>query len=96
MMRKFIHGFRSYIIKGKQGFLLSLFYASEAALTECASEELCPNTTIDKYTDAEKSAAVWFTLIGGGHHAWPVSSDSGFNANDLILDFFNTIGENAP
>lgn len=72
------------------------FYASEAALTECASEELCPNTTIDKYTDAEKSAAVWFTLIGGGHHAWPVSSDSGFNANDLILDFFNTIGENAP
>lgn len=67
------------------------WYVSEAELTQCTSEELCPGTMIDKYTDGQTDTAVWFALIEDGHHAWLKKEVSGFSANELILDFFDSI-----
>ena len=32
---------------------------------------------------------VWSVKIDGGEHVWPTEDIAGFNANELILDFFD-------
>ena len=56
--------------------------------------DLTDSTSIYKYSSDKNDNQVWHTLIKGGHHGWQIEKYNGFNANDLILEFFNEIIKN--
>lgn len=51
---------------------------------------LAKNVSLFRYYDETRSQSVWHVIINGGHHGWPEEKYSGFDANGLILDFFDS------
>ncbi|MCR5383721.1 MAG: hypothetical protein K6E72_03655 [Saccharofermentans sp.] len=44
---------------------------------------------MQKHRARRVRSLMWSVKIDGGEHVWPTEDIAGFNANELILDFFD-------
>lgn len=59
-------------------------------LTETEEVSLSDRSTLTKATSPSVSNEVWTVVIDKGGHSWPEEQLHGFNANPLILEFFES------
>jgi len=60
-------------------------------LDEFKKVEISDKAAAYKYSSKENDNLVWYIEIEGYSHSWPQGADiSGFNANDVILEFFSS------
>lgn len=67
------------------------YFVSANKLTQIQTEELSEKTELTKYYEEGKKQQVWQVLIKDGRHSWPKEKNCGFDVNELILDFLDTI-----
>jgi len=64
------------------------YWAQANGLSASGTEQLSGVAELTKYTAFLNKTQVWSVKIDGGEHVWPTEDIAGFNANELILDFF--------
>ncbi|MCR5384844.1 MAG: prolyl oligopeptidase family serine peptidase [Saccharofermentans sp.] len=65
------------------------YWAQANGLSASGTEQLSGVAELTKYTAFLNKTQVWSVKIDGGEHVWPTEDIAGFNANELILDFFD-------
>ena len=65
------------------------YWAQANGLSASGTEQLSGVAELTKYTAFLNKTQVWSVKIEGGEHKWPTEELAGFNANELILDFFD-------
>ena len=65
------------------------YWAQANGLSASGTEQLSGVAELTKYTAFLNKTQVWSVRIDGGEHVWPTEDIAGFNANELILDFFD-------
>ena len=64
------------------------YWAQANGLGASGKEQLSGRAELTKYTALLNKTQVWSVKIEEGEHEWPAEDVAGFNANELILDFF--------
>ena len=65
------------------------YWAGANGLDHVEKEQLSDRAEVVKHSSASKKNAVWHVVITDGYHSWPQEQYVGFNANGLILEFFD-------
>ena len=65
------------------------YWAQANGLKASGTEQLSDKAELTKYTAFLNKKQVWTVKIDGGKHEWPTKDIAGFNANELILNFFD-------
>ena len=65
------------------------YWAQANGLKASGTKQLSDKAELAKYTAFLNKTQVWSVKIDGGKHEWPTEDKAGFNANELILDFFD-------
>ena len=65
------------------------YWAKANGLSASGTEQLSDKAELVKYTAFLNKKQVWSVKIEDGEHKWPTEELAGFNANELILDFFD-------
>lgn len=65
------------------------YWVSANGLDSSSVEKLSDQAELTKYTAFLNKTQVWSVKIEGGEHVWPTEDIAGFDANDLILDYFD-------
>lgn len=58
-------------------------------LSELEEVKLSDRATAYKYSGSENDNLVWYIEIKDGSHSWPVTDTAGFDANEVILEYFS-------
>ena len=66
------------------------WFAESQGLSTEKETELAPGVVLFKYLEAGGTQKVWHVIVKDGHHGWFEKKYSGFDANDIILDFFDS------
>ena len=64
------------------------YWASANGLGSSSTVTLSDKAELTKYDDFFSKPQVWTVVIQDGEHVWPKEDIAGFDANSLILDFF--------
>lgn len=65
------------------------YFADSMELEQEEIIELSPISSLTMQFSKNNPCQVWQVVIDGGHHGWPQESFTGFDTNQLILDFFD-------
>lgn len=64
------------------------YFSETMKLEHTETIQLSKKSTLTKYSSDSSKNKVWHVLITDGRHSWPSMESSGFDTNELILDFF--------
>jgi polyhydroxybutyrate depolymerase len=65
------------------------YWKNANGLDEFERAALSDKATVDRYSSKTNDNLVWYVEIEGGGHSWPNTQTAGFDADDLILDYFS-------
>ncbi len=65
------------------------YWKNANGLDESEEVKLSDKATAYRYSSTNSDNLVWYVEIEEGDHSWPQQSTAGFNANDVILEFFS-------
>jgi len=65
------------------------YWRNANGLDEFEQASLSDKAKVYRYSSKKNCALVWYVEIEGGGHSWPQIQTAGFDANELILDFFS-------
>ena len=69
------------------------YWVEANGLDKSETSALSEAAELTKYTGGDGENQVWTVVIEDGRHSWPTEKTAGFDANALILDFFDTYRE---
>lgn len=70
-----------------------LYFADSMKLEEETSTQITKQANLIKRFSPKSPHQVWHVFISDGHHGWQHEKTSGFDANDVVLDFFEAVRE---
>ena len=68
-----------------------VYWAASAGLDDCVSEQTENGSELTKCRGGRTANQVWHLVVKNGRHSWPSAEMTGIEANDLILEFFETV-----
>lgn len=70
------------------------YFAQANQLRQSESDKISEKADILKYSETGRKEQVWWITIKEGRHSWPKEESCGFQTNQIILDFFDTVRSN--
>lgn len=68
------------------------YWAESDGLKQYEVSDIGKESVLTKFKDNGKKVQVWSVFVSDGRHSWPEEESTGIDANELILEFFETVG----
>jgi poly(3-hydroxybutyrate) depolymerase len=65
------------------------FWRNKYGLGDVEEFEVLPMTTVYRYSGSADDPLVWYYEVEGLEHRWPTEDKAGFDASDVVWEFFS-------